>query len=58
VTIKAERVSLPINHSIGELWIIAWDFLVEFVQDMMSLTPYKLPNYQRGIRAMKKIKIS
>jgi len=42
----------------GELWIIAWDFLVELVRDMMSLTPYKLPNYQRGIRAMSLIKIS
>lgn len=42
----------------GQLWIIAWEFLVDIIQEMMSLTPYKLPNYQRGIRAMNLMKIS
>lgn len=36
----------------GNLWIIAWDFLVDLIENMMILTPYKLPHYQRGLKAM------
>ena len=41
----------------GELWIIAWDFLVDLVRDMMNLSPQKILSYQRGIRAMSLIKM-
>ena len=41
----------------GELWIIAWDFLVDLVRDMMNLSPQKILSYQRGIRAMNLIKM-
>ena len=35
----------------GNLWIIAWDFLVDLIENMMNLTPHKLPHYQRGLKA-------
>ena len=41
----------------GELWIIAWEFLVELVRDMMNLASHKMPHYQRGIKAMNLIKL-
>jgi Transposase DDE domain len=36
----------------GELWIIAWEFLGDIIQDMMNCHRHKMPNYQNGIRAM------
>ena len=36
----------------GELWVIAWEYLVDIVQGMMSLSPQKKPDYQRGLKAM------
>ena len=36
----------------GDLWIIAWEFLVNIFQDLMSINSYKLPLYQKGLRAM------
>lgn len=36
----------------GDLWIIAWEFLVEIVQDIMNLNRHKLPLYQKGLRAI------
>lgn len=36
----------------GDLWIIAWDFLVNIVQDIMNINRSKLPLYQKGLRAM------
>lgn len=41
----------------GELWIIAWEFLVDLVQDIMNLNRQKMPNYQRGIKAMNLLKM-
>ena len=29
----------------GDLWIIAWEFLTELVQELMNLTLHKLPHY-------------
>ena len=40
----------------GDLWIIAWDFLVEIIQDMMNINRHKLPFYQKGLRAMSMLK--
>ena len=36
----------------GDLWIIAWEFLVNIVQDIMNINRHKLPSYQKGLRAM------
>lgn len=36
----------------GDLWIIAWKFLVNLVQDIMNINRHKLPSYQKGLRAM------
>lgn len=36
----------------GDLWIIAWEFLVNLVQDLMNINRHKLPSYQKGLRAM------
>ncbi|MEB3220192.1 MAG: hypothetical protein VKN72_28710 [Nostocales cyanobacterium 94392] len=36
----------------GNLWIIAWDFLVDIIQDIMDINRHKLPLYQKGLRAM------
>ena len=41
----------------GELWVIAWDYLVDIVQAIMNFNPQKNPNYQRGLRAMSKLQI-
>ncbi len=42
----------------GNLWIIAWDFLVDLIENMMNLTPHKLPDYQRGLKAMSMLQIA
>ena len=36
----------------GDLWIIAWEFLVDIVQDIMNVNRHKLPSYQKGLRAI------
>lgn len=36
----------------GNLWIIAWEFLVDIIQQMMNINRHKLPLYQKGLRAM------
>ncbi|GGA36512.1 hypothetical protein [Okeania sp. KiyG1] len=36
----------------GELWVIAWEYLIDIVQGMMNLSPQKKPDYQRGLKAM------
>ncbi|AFZ38321.1 transposase IS4 family protein (plasmid) [Stanieria cyanosphaera PCC 7437] len=41
----------------GELWIIAWEFLINVVRDMMNLNRQKMPHYQRGIKAISLIKL-
>ena len=42
----------------GNLWVIAWEFLVDIVQEMMHLSLHKLPNYQRGLKAMSMLQIA
>ena len=36
----------------GDLWIIAWEFLMDIIQDIMNINRHKLPLYQKGLRAM------
>ncbi len=36
----------------GELWVMAWEYLVEIVTDMMNFNPQKKLNYQRGLKAL------
>ena len=36
----------------GKLWVIAWEYLVEIVTDMMNFNPQKKLNYQRGLKAL------
>lgn len=36
----------------GDLWIIAWEFLMDIIQDMMNIDRHKLPLYQKVLRAM------
>ena len=36
----------------GDLWIIAWEFLVDTIQDIMNINRHKLPSYQKGLRVM------
>lgn len=42
----------------SDLWLIGWDFLREIVQELMNLNSHKLRFYQKGLRAIDKIKIS
>ena len=42
----------------GNLWIIAWDFLGDIIENMMNLTRHKLPDYQRGLKAMSMLQIA
>ena len=36
----------------GELWVMAWEYLVEIVDIMMNFNPQKKLNYQRGLKAL------
>ena len=36
----------------GDIWIISHPFLFDWVEELMSLNPNKLPFYHRGLRAM------
>ncbi len=36
----------------GDLWIIAWEFLVETIQNIININRHKLPSYQKGLRVM------
>ncbi|MEM6402205.1 MAG: hypothetical protein AAF757_18575 [Cyanobacteria bacterium P01_D01_bin.116] len=36
----------------GNLWIIAWEFLVTIIQDLININRHKLPLYQKGLRVM------
>lgn len=36
----------------GNLWVIAWEFLVDIVQEMMHCHRHKLPSYQNGLKVM------
>ena len=40
-----------------ELWVIAWEYLIDIIQEMMNLNPEKKPYYQIGLRAMSKVQI-
>ncbi|NET97220.1 MAG: hypothetical protein F6K05_30550, partial [Okeania sp. SIO1H2] len=34
----------------GYLWGIAWDYLVDIVQQIINLNPHKKSHYQRGLK--------
>ncbi len=59
---EAQRISR--RHSnfwvglYGNLWIIAWEFLVDIVQDMMNLSLHKMPSYQKGLKAISRIQMA
>ena len=36
----------------GKLWVMAWEYLVEIVTDMMNFNPHKKLNYQRGLKVL------
>ncbi len=36
----------------GDLWVIAWEFLIDIVQDMMKINRHKLASYQSGLGVM------
>jgi Transposase DDE domain len=36
----------------GDVWIIARDFVAQWVEELMRVNPNKLPFYQKGLRAM------
>lgn len=36
----------------GNLWVIAWEFLIDIVQDMMKINRHKLADYQSGLRVI------
>jgi hypothetical protein len=36
----------------GNLWVIAWEFLIDIVQDMMKINSHKLADYQSGLRVI------
>ncbi|MCP6761188.1 MAG: hypothetical protein NHB32_21160 [Fischerella sp. CENA71] len=40
----------------GNLWIIAWDFLGDIVQDIININRHKIFNYQKGLKAMSILK--
>ena len=40
----------------SQSWIISWKYCQQLLTQLMSLSPYKLPHYQRGLRAMSLIK--
>ena len=42
----------------GNLWVIAWEFLIDIVQDMMKINRHKLADYQSGLRVMNLIQIA
>ena len=42
----------------GDLWVIAWEFLIDIVQDMMKINRHKLADYQSGLRVMNLIQIA
>jgi hypothetical protein len=42
----------------GDLWIIGWEFLQDWVRDLMNFSPHKSPSYQKGLRVITKIKIA
>lgn len=39
----------------GELWVMAWEYLVDIIQVMMNLNPHKKQNYHRGLKAMSRL---
>ncbi len=41
----------------GNLWIIAWEFLGELVQDMMNCNRHKFPSYQKGLKAISRLQM-
>lgn len=42
----------------GDLWVIAWEFLIDIVQDMMKINRHKLPDYQNGLKVMSMLHIA
>lgn len=40
----------------GDLWIIAWDFLGDIVQNIININRHKIFNYQKGLRAISILK--
>ena len=42
----------------GNFWVIAWEFLIDIVQDMMKINRRKLANYQSGLRVISLLKIA
>ena len=49
---KSKRHSNFWIGTYGDLWVIAWEFLIDIIQDMMNINRHKLPLYQKGLRAM------
>lgn len=39
----------------GDMWILAWEFCFNFIQELMIINRHKLPYYQKGIKAYSKI---
>jgi hypothetical protein len=40
----------------GTLWIIAWEFLINIIPDMMNINRHKFPLYQKRLKAMSMLK--
>jgi hypothetical protein len=42
----------------GNLWVIAWEFLRDIIQDMMKINRHKLANYQSGLKVMSMLQMA
>ncbi len=42
----------------GNLWVIAWEFLRDIIQDMMQINRHKLANYQSGLKVMSMLQMA
>ena len=49
---KSKRHSNFWIGTYGNLWIVAWEFLGELIQEMMNLNRDKFSDYQKGLKAM------
>jgi len=61
VTEKGRKIRRHSNFWVGlygGLWTLSYDFLAEIVENLMAINKNKLPFYQRGIKAMKKIEFT
>ena len=41
----------------GELWVLAEDYLVDIVQQIIKLNPQKKSHYQRGLKALSMLEL-